>query len=98
SFCFVTDLVDGIIRLFESQLCEPVNIGNPIERTVLDFAQAVRELTGSRSPIQHVPGRPEDPKRRCPDISKARSVLHWEPKVDFREGLKRSLEYFQKCK
>lgn len=95
SFCFVTDLVEGIIRLFESQEHHPVNIGNPSERTVLQFAEAVRELTGCKSSIQHLPAREDDPKRRCPDITRAKTILGWSPQVDLKEGLKFSLEYFK---
>lgn len=96
SFCFVTDLVDGIIRLYESDLSEPVNIGNPVERSVVDFAHAVIKLTGSKSKLKHLPTRPDDPRKRCPDISRAKSRLGWAPKVDLEEGLRQSLEYFRK--
>ena len=95
SFCFVSDLVDGIVRLFESSEKNPVNIGNPVERTVLDFAQMVTKLTGSKSTIQHLPGREDDPKRRCPDITRAKTLLGWSPKIDLEEGLRQSIEYFR---
>lgn len=95
SFCFVSDLVDGIIGLFESNVKGPVNLGNPIERTVLEFVENVREQSESRSSIQFLPSRPDDPRRRCPDISKARSLLHWSPQVELQEGLRRTLEYFR---
>jgi dTDP-glucose 4,6-dehydratase len=95
SFCFVTDLVDGIVRLFESDVREPVNIGSPSERTVLEFAQALQKLSGGRSKIAHLCARPDDPRRRCPDIARARKFLGWEPRVDFEEGLRLSLEYFR---
>jgi len=94
SFCFVSDLVEGIIRLFESDQKDPVNLGNPVEYTVLQFAQAIQELTGGRSTIRHLPARPDDPRRRCPDITRARKVLGWEPKVDLKTGLKAALDYF----
>lgn len=94
SFCYVSDLVDGIVRLFESDVREPVNIGNPIERTVLEFAHAILKLTGNRSTVKHLPGRPDDPRRRCPDITRARKLLQWEPKVDLENGLRASLDYF----
>ncbi len=95
SFCYVDDLVEGIIRLFESGEKNPVNIGNPAEKTVLEFARAVIELTGAPGEIRHLPARPDDPRRRCPDITRARTLLHWEPRVDLREGLRRTLEYFK---
>lgn len=95
SFCFVSDLVEGIIRLFESSEKNPVNIGNPSERTILEFAEAVRRLTGGKSSIQKLPARPDDPRRRCPDITRARSLLGWEPRVDLETGLRLSLEYFK---
>lgn len=94
SFCYVSDLVDGIIRYFESSEHEPVNLGNPVERKVVDFARAVIELTGSKSGLRHLPARPDDPRKRCPDITRARTRLGWEPKVDLEEGLKKTLEYF----
>ncbi len=95
SFCYVDDLVDGILRYFDSDLNLPVNIGNPVERSILEFAEVVKELTGVDAPIQHLPGRPDDPRKRCPDISRARTELKWEPKVDLREGLGRTLEFFR---
>lgn len=95
SFCYVSDLVDGIVRYFESSLTQPVNIGNPVERTVLEFAQVVSKLTSGKSEIRYLPGRQDDPKRRCPDITRARTLLGWEPKVDLETGLKASLEYFR---
>jgi dTDP-glucose 4,6-dehydratase len=95
SFCYVSDLVDGIIRLFESDAREPVNIGNPVERTVMDFAQAVRRLCGSSSGIEHLPARQDDPRRRCPDIARAQRLLGWRPKVDLEEGLRHTVEYFR---
>lgn len=95
SFCFVSDLVDGIIRLFESKHLGPVNIGNPIERTVMEFAKTVIELTQSKSTITHLPPRPDDPRRRCPDITRARTLLGWEPQVNLKEGLAQTIEYFR---
>lgn len=97
SFCYVSDLVTGIIRLFESDLHTPVNIGNPIERTVLEFAQAVKELSQSTSQVTHLPARVDDPKRRCPDITKAKKLLGWNPEVDLKTGLKASIDYFKTC-
>ncbi len=95
SFCFVTDLVDGILRLFLSGIQEPVNIGNPEERTVINFAEIVRKLSGSHSPLRHLPSRIDDPKKRCPDISRAKKLLEWSPKVNIEEGMKLSLDYFR---
>jgi dTDP-glucose 4,6-dehydratase len=95
SFCYVSDLVDGIIRLFESDERDPVNIGNPVERTILEFAETVQRLSKSQSPIRHLPARPDDPRRRCPNITRAKNILGWSPKIDLEEGLRRSLEYFR---
>ncbi|NDD91333.1 NAD-dependent epimerase/dehydratase family protein [bacterium] len=95
SFCYVSDLVDGIIRLFESALKEPVNCGNPAERTVLEFATELQKITKSHQPLEHLPARQDDPRRRCPDITKARTLLGWEPKVDLAEGLARTVAAFQ---
>ena len=96
SFCYVSDLVEGIIRLFESGEKDPVNIGNPVERTVLNFAQVVQKLYKSTDTrIEHLPARPDDPKKRCPDISRARRLLDWTPRVDLEEGLQISLDYFR---
>jgi dTDP-glucose 4,6-dehydratase len=95
SFCFVTDLVDGIFKLFESSIQEPVNIGNPTERTVLDFAEAVKRVTGASAEIVMQPARIDDPLRRCPDISKAKTLLHWNPRVDLDEGLRITAESFR---
>src|SRR5262249_31540868 len=95
SFCYVSDLVEGVFRLFESREPSPVNIGNPQERSVLDFARAVLKLTGATSELRHVQARPDDPRKRCPDISRARTLLKWEPKVGFEEGLKRTIEAFR---
>ena len=92
SFCFVSDEVDGIIRLAESGVHQPVNIGNPDEFTLLELAHAVIDVTGSRSEIVHEALPADDPQVRQPDISLAREVLGWEPSVDLREGLRRTLE------
>ena len=92
SFCFVSDLVDGIIRLAESGYHDPVNIGNPNEFSLLELAHAVIDVTGSRSEILHEALPEDDPQVRQPDISLAREILGWEPVVDLREGLRRTLE------
>ncbi|HEY0788077.1 MAG TPA: UDP-glucuronic acid decarboxylase family protein [Thermoanaerobaculia bacterium] len=95
SFCYVSDLVDGIYRLLMSDESEPVNIGNPNEMTVLQFAEAVRKIVGSTAQIQFRPLPADDPKIRRPDITKARTILGWEPKVQLEEGLRRTIEYFR---
>ncbi len=95
SFCFVNDLIEGIYRLLMSDEVEPVNIGNPQEITILDFAKEVIELIGSDSTIVYKDLPQDDPKIRKPDISKAKSVLGWEPQVSRSEGLKITLEYFK---
>lgn len=95
SFTYVDDLIEGIFRLSESDYSEPVNIGNPQEITILDFAKEILELTGSDSKIVFKPLPEDDPKVRKPDISRAKRILGWEPCVDRREGLKKTLEYFQ---
>jgi dTDP-glucose 4,6-dehydratase len=96
SFCFVSDLVEGIVRLLGTDFAEPVNLGNPNEITVMQLAQEIIDLVaGTKSTIVHV-GLPEDdPKRRKPDITRARTLLGWEPKVDRAQGLKLALEYFR---
>jgi dTDP-glucose 4,6-dehydratase len=95
SFCYVDDLVEGIYRLLLSDYTRPVNIGNPSEITLLQFAEEVLELTGSTSKIVFEPLPQDDPKQRQPNITKAKNILGWEPKVDRHEGLKRTLEYFK---
>jgi len=96
SFCYVSDLLDGIYRLLESDEHDPTNIGNPHEITILEFAERIRALVGSKEPIVFRPLPQDDPKQRCPDITKARRVLKWEPKVHLEEGLKRTYDYFHK--
>lgn len=95
SFCYVDDLVEGIYRLLMSEYVHPVNIGNPVEITIKEFAEEVVELIGSKSKISYQDLPEDDPKVRQPDITKAREILGWEPKVDRSEGLKRTLEYFK---
>ena len=96
SFCYVDDLIDGIYRLMLSDEHFPVNIGNPQEITILEFAERIRKHFDPAPQIVFEPLPQDDPKRRCPDISKARRLLQWEPKVQLEEGLKRTLEYFKK--
>jgi dTDP-glucose 4,6-dehydratase len=95
SFCYVSDLVDGIIRLMESDVNEPVNIGNPHEMTIEEIARAIIRLTGSTSRLVNRPLPEDDPKVRQPDITRARTLLNWEPKVGLEEGLTRTLGYFR---
>lgn len=97
SFCYVSDLVEGIYRLLLSDYSLPVNIGNPEEITLKAFAEEIIELTGSASSISYKPLPTDDPKQRRPDISKARELLGWEPKVTRREGLKITLDYFREA-
>ena len=97
SFCYVSDEIDGFIRMAKSSEAGPVNIGNPHEFTILECAQRVLAVTGSKSRIAFEPLPQDDPKQRCPDISKARRLLGWEPKVQLEEGLKLSLEYFRQA-
>lgn len=96
SFCYVADLVDGISRLLFADFHDPVNLGNPNEVTILEFAREIIELTGSKSEVVFKPLPQDDPRVRRPDISRARAVLGWEPKVERREGMRRTLEYFRK--
>jgi dTDP-glucose 4,6-dehydratase len=95
SFCYVDDLIEGIMRLSRSQEHMPVNIGNPGEFTILECAQTVLEVTGSRSDLRFEPLPQDDPTRRRPDIDKARTLLGWEPRITLREGLARCLDYFR---
>ena len=95
SFCFVSDLIDGIYRLFNSDRSDPVNIGNPGEFTVRQLAELVIKLTGSASSIVAQPLPEDDPKMRKPDIARARERLGWEPRVELEEGLRRTIEFFR---
>jgi dTDP-glucose 4,6-dehydratase len=95
SFCFVDDLVEGIYRLLLSDYHFPVNIGNPSEITLKQFAEEVITLTGTKQKIVYKPLPVDDPKQRRPDITKAREILNWEPKVERKEGLKATYEYFK---
>ncbi len=95
SFCYVSDLVEGIYRLLMSDYDQPVNIGNPSEMTILDFAKKIIEMTGTKSSIIHKDLPIDDPKQRRPDISLAKKVLDWEPKVGLEEGLEKTIEYFK---
>ena len=95
SFCYVSDEIEGILRVARSADSGPINIGNPSEFTILECAQQVLAVTGSKSRIRYEPLPQDDPKQRCPDISKARELLGWQPTIDLPTGLKKSLEYFR---
>lgn len=96
SFCYVSDLIDGIYKLSVSEQSGPINVGNPIERTMLQFAQEILKATGSGSPITYVPlPTADDPKQRRPDITKARTLLGWEPRIPLEEGLRDTIAYFK---
>ena len=95
SFCYVSDEVDGLCRLFKSGHNEPVNIGNPVEMTVLEFAQIIKRVTNTQSEIVFRPLPQDDPTKRRPDITKAKELLGWEPKVSLDEGLRKTIEYFK---
>lgn len=95
SFCYVSDLIDGIFRLMMSDFHEPVNVGNPREMTILQFAEEIMRITGTASKIEHKPLPVDDPKVRQPDITRARNVLGWEPKVDFDEGIRETIKFFR---
>jgi len=97
SFCYVSDEIDGFVRLSKSDEHQPVNIGNPNEFTILECAQMVLKVTGSKSRIRYEALPQDDPKQRRPNISKARQLLGWEPKIDLETGLRLSLDYFQKA-
>jgi dTDP-glucose 4,6-dehydratase len=97
SFCYVSDEIEGFIRLAKSSEHFPVNIGNPTEFTILECARCVLAVTGSKSDIRYEPLPQDDPKQRCPDITKARTLLGWEPKIDLETGLRMSLDYFRRA-
>ena len=95
SFCYVSDLVEGIVRLLHSDYSAPVNCGNPTEVTILNFAEAIRTLTGSRSEVVFRPLPEDDPKQRQPDITRARTLLGWEPTVGLEAGLRQTIDFFR---
>ncbi|HMN63099.1 MAG TPA: SDR family oxidoreductase [Anaerolinea sp.] len=98
SFCFVDDLIEGIIRLLLSEEHDPVNIGNPVETTILDFAKTISEIAGNPAGIQYKPASRlgDDPQRRQPDITRAKKILSWEPKVSLLDGIRQTIPYFQR--
>jgi dTDP-glucose 4,6-dehydratase len=95
SFTYISDLVDGIIRLMLSDTNDPVNIGNPVEMTIKQIAETIIRMTGAKSRIIYKPLPTDDPKQRRPDITRARTLLGWEPKVQLEEGLVKTIEYFR---
>ena len=95
SFCYVSDMIDGLLALLRSDVDEPVNIGNPDERSILNLAEVIREVTDSESDVTYKERPPQDPEIRRPDISKARSELEWTPQVSLRDGLTQSMPYFE---
>jgi UDP-glucuronate decarboxylase len=96
SFCYATDLIEGFVRLLATETDPgPVNIGNPSERTIKDLAELTIRLTNSKSELRYEPLPVDDPTRRCPDISKAKQLLNWEPKVSIEDGLTKTIAYFR---
>ena len=96
SFCYVSDLIDGLTKLMASEVNTPINIGNPEEKTILEFADAVIKIIGSDLKFNYHDIPQDDPKKRKPDITKARKFLAWEPKIALEEGLSQTIEYFRK--
>jgi UDP-glucuronate decarboxylase len=98
SFCYVDDLVEGFIRLMDQNTTTgPINLGNPGEFTMLELAQLVLKLTGSKSPLKHEPLPADDPKQRCPDITKAKTLLDWSPKIPLEQGLQKTIPYYKQA-
>lgn len=95
SFCYVNDLIEGLVRLMESDATGPVNLGNPVETPVHELARHILHLTESLSRVDFKPLPEDDPKKRCPDISKARALLGWEPRISLEDGLRRTIAYFR---
>jgi dTDP-glucose 4,6-dehydratase len=95
SFCYVSDLIHGIYKLAMSDFHEPVNLGNPREMTIKQFADEIIRITGTRSTVEYKPLPVDDPKVRQPDITRAKKVLAWEPHVGFEEGIRNTIEYFR---
>jgi dTDP-glucose 4,6-dehydratase len=95
SFCYVSDLIEGIFRLSQSDYVNPVNIGNPMELTIREFAERIIRLTGSTSSIIEKPLPVDDPQQRQPDITRAKKILDWEPKVALEDGLRETIDYFK---
>jgi UDP-glucuronate decarboxylase len=97
SFCYVDDLIEGLIRMMDQgEHVGPVNLGNPVENTMIELAKAVLEATGSHSALEHRPLPQDDPHRRCPDISRAKQLLGWEPRVELKSGLRNTVDYYRR--
>ncbi|KPK88838.1 NAD-dependent dehydratase [bacterium SM23_31] len=96
SFCYISDMVEGLFRLMQSPVIEPVNLGNPEEMNIIELAEIIIDLTGSKSKLVFKPLPVDDPRVRCPDIGRAEKKLQWKPVVSIKEGLKRTIEYFEK--
>lgn len=98
SFCYVDDMLDGLIKLMNTsdEIIGPINLGNPSEFKVIELAELIIDLTNSKSEIIHLPLPEDDPIRRQPDISKAKSILEWQPKISLKEGLVKTIEYFER--
>ena len=96
SFCYITDLIDGVLRLMEADTSEPVNVGNPHEVTIDEIARTVIRLVGSTSQIVYRPLPVDDPKQRRPDVTRARAILKWAPTVGLEEGLLKTVSYFKR--
>jgi UDP-glucuronate decarboxylase len=96
SFCYVDDLIEGLIRLMNTpdEFTGPLNLGNPEEYTIVEIAELIRDLTGSKSEVRHLESVPDDPRNRKPEISMARQTLDWRPTISLREGLQRTIAYF----
>jgi dTDP-glucose 4,6-dehydratase len=95
SFCYISDLIEGICLMMKSNEIRPVNLGNPREMSIMEFALAIQRHTGTKSAIEHQPLPPDDPKVRKPDITRARSVLGWEPQIGFDDGIRRTIDWFK---
>jgi dTDP-glucose 4,6-dehydratase len=95
SFCYIDDLAEGIFRLLFSQEIEPINLGNPDEFSILDFAKIILEITGSQSRIIHQPLPMDDPRVRRPDITKAQKILNWKPQIELKDGIRKTIPYFK---
>jgi len=95
SFCYISDLVEGIVRVMHSSINQPINLGNPRELSILDFAETIRKIIGKKLDIELKPLPEDDPKVRRPDITRAKSELNWQPVVELEEGLKHTIEYFK---
>ncbi len=96
SFCYISDLIEGICKLMMSDINEPINLGNPEEHTILEFAEIIKDMAKTKCRIVFKPLPVDDPHVRCPDIKKAKKVLNWAPKVPLKQGLKRTIEWFKR--